>query len=913
MDDIPDNNTTPSPDAPDRLTTIVPAADAKTPVLLANSGECRLPNGERKKKNNTKAPASDAIFIGFDTEWCADPRRKLKNRILAYGLVVVRGNRISKLVVEPAGPDARHRLSLRRLLGLAIQRAIREKVLDGWPESACLAMHYGRGDLAACSDFRLLKSELNAVKGVLATGSAPLDLYFEIDNKTGLPAENLPFVPRKLQFSAIDPSGNVHRVALRVLDTFCLAPEGASLDALGKLLGYAKLDLPEGYDISDMARFREERPAEFQAYLLRDAEITARYAMRFAAFCADLGLRGVPSTLGSTAVAFLHQTLKEAGLDRQQLFGLKTETKFGYSKASGRQTRSTQSVQTFAAALIDRAAAIAYNGGRTETFVTGPVAADMLRDVDLRSAYPTAMASMGVLDYANIRVVRDEGVDLFTADSAGFAEIEFDSPASVRYPFFGVHTDRGLIFPRCGVAVATAPEIAAARRAGVSVTIRLGVIIPWNRSIRPHEMFVVRMTKLRESLKHDGKDTLESKTVKVITNSIYGKTAQGVREQSVTRSGKRETKRASRSSVTSPVLAAYTTGLVRAAIAELLNGIPPHYVTVSVSTDGFLTSAPVDEIDLSGPATQHLLEARRRIGQQTGAAPLSDHAELLEVKKQVIEVVAFRNRGIATTAYAEGSSPVLAKNGIKVAKGIDANRFVLGLYLDREYDTRVERRDLIPLRSQLEQNADLVSILRSLRVNFEPDMKRRLIGGVDVAIHHGEFAGRTHLSTQSEPFDTVEDAMLERAAFDEWRDGRNRVMKTESDWQDWLDYLASQNARARSGARIRVTSGGSTDVLKRQFLRALVRSIWGLSLGGRSHQAIADWLTASGYPTSLSAVKNATRKTLTAAEGCVAVTPASIALLRVLIARYPTLDIGRLFSTDDAEKARRQLADGEAA
>jgi hypothetical protein len=84
-------------------------------------------------------------------------------------------------------------------------------------------------------------------------------------------------------------------VRVRLLDTFCLAPEGASLDALGKLLGYPKLALPAGYDPSDMARFRDEQPEAFRAYLLRDAEITARYALRFAVFCAEhLGLRRPP-------------------------------------------------------------------------------------------------------------------------------------------------------------------------------------------------------------------------------------------------------------------------------------------------------------------------------------------------------------------------------------------------------------------------------------------------------------------------------------------------------------------------------------------------------------------------------------------------------------------------------------------
>lgn len=73
----------------------------------------------------------------------------------------------------------------------------------------------------------------------------------------------------------LDRSGNQHSLKVRFLDTCALAPESASLDALGLLLGYKKVALPAGYEKSDMGRFKNERPDAFEEYLLRDAEITA--------------------------------------------------------------------------------------------------------------------------------------------------------------------------------------------------------------------------------------------------------------------------------------------------------------------------------------------------------------------------------------------------------------------------------------------------------------------------------------------------------------------------------------------------------------------------------------------------------------------------------------------------------------
>jgi hypothetical protein len=286
------------------------------------------------------------------------------------------------------------------------------------------------------------------------------------------------------------------------------------------------------------------------------------------------------------------------------------------------------------------------------------------------------------------------------------------------------------------------------------------------------------------------------------------------------------------------------------------------------------------------------------------------HDLLLEVKKEVTEVVAFRNRGIATTSVAEGSDPVLAKNGIKVAKGVDANRFILEHFLGRYHDKRIKRKDLISLRDQMEKGADLVALHRCPRVNFEPDMKRRLVSATMVTICHGEFAGTEHLATTSESFDTVQEALAERAVFEAWRHGQKGVLKTMADWNSWRDYLDSIQARKRAGANTRITKGGSAEVLKRQFLRALVRGLWGVTLGERTHDAVAHWLSESGHPTTVSDVKNATRPNAVPVEGAVAASAAAFDLLRALTAEFPTLDVARVFGPADAEAALAFLAGG---
>ncbi len=892
--------------------------DKKSAEKNEDKEKCQIVDGAMGNPNDTgMVPESAPVFIGLDTEWCQHPRRKFENVVLAYGLAVVCGDKSHTVVIQPKGPKRQHRLSLGHLIGHALQGAIAKGVLSATPERVVVAVHFGRGDLAACRDFKLLKPQLAAVKGTLASSGRDVLLALETEAQTGVPFEQLPRVPHgERQVIALDRNRNATPLRVQFLDTHNLAPEGASLEALGALLGYPKIKLPEGYHADRMDRFQAEQPALFDAYLRRDAEITARYARRFAMFCTErLGLTRVPGTLGGAAVMLFRRMLKQGGVDESVLFGTLSVKRTRYSKATGRMLTVRERVPAFANRLINEAAGDAYHGGRTETYVTGPVhAGDLLRDIDLRSAYPSAMAAIGVPDYGSVRIVRegDEGaLEAFRVDVLGVAEVEFETPPQVRFPVFGVRTRHGLIFPRRGTTVATAPEIASAVSLGVSVTIKLGVIIEWDRATRPYEVFVVQMTQLREELKEDGRDTLESKTVKVITNSLYGKTAQGVHKSTAFDVRTGSSKQLKTSAVTCAPFAAYTTGLVRAAIAEMLNSIPAHRQVVSVSTDGFLTDAELDEIGVDGPSARVLGEARGRLAQLTGSARRDARAELLEIKKTAEEVIAFRNRGIATTGLPEGEQPILAKASVKVPREQNANDYMLGLYLGRTHDTRVQRRDLISLRDQMTRGADLVGIDRnSLRVSLEPDMKRRLRDGHMAEIKCGSHAGQSHLATASDAHDTVEEALAERQVFEAWRHQHQGVLKTAEDWASWCEFKAATLARKRSGARVKVTKGGGEDVLKRQMLRALARGMWGLELGPMSHQEVAAWLSTAGFETSINEVKNGARKGNEPVAGVVGASPGVVPLLRAIVAGFPSVEWPNFFAPEDAVKMAQLLAEG---
>ena len=59
-----------------------------------------------------------------------------------------------------------------------------------------------------------------------------------------------------------------------------LSPSGTSLEAIGKLLGVHKVELPDSYSKERMDLFLQDHPKLFETYALTDAVIAARWVAR---------------------------------------------------------------------------------------------------------------------------------------------------------------------------------------------------------------------------------------------------------------------------------------------------------------------------------------------------------------------------------------------------------------------------------------------------------------------------------------------------------------------------------------------------------------------------------------------------------------------------------------------------------
>ena len=161
-----------------------------------------------------------------------------------------------------------------------------------------------------------------------------------------------------------------------------------------------------------------------------------------------------------------------------------------------------------------------------------------------------------------------------------------------------------------------------------------------------------------------------------------------------------------------------------------------------------------------------------------------------------------------------------------------------------------------------------------------------------------QIGNRAHIAFDTVPWNTVEEAEEARAAFAGFR--RQRCLKTLDDWQFWEDFSAGaikrRRHRAKGGAGIHRTKEGEIGIMRRTFLRAYTKQVWGITRTF-SYPELSVWLTENGYPTTATEVKNAARAKLV--ENVVPVTDPVKQLLTLLRTEFPDLDVAKFVGQAD--------------
>jgi hypothetical protein len=471
----------------------------------------------------------------------------------------------------------------------------------------------------------------------------------------------------------------------------------------------------------------------------------------------------------------------------------------------------------------------------------------------------------------------------FQPDTLGVAHVEFEFPTHVRFPTMPVRTDNGLVFPRKGVSDCAAPEIALAHSLGAKLRIRHGVVVPYGTDEAVFGDFIADCIGKRSSFP---KGSLENLFWKELSNASYGKTAQGLREKRVFDLRDRTTKPLPPSKITNPYFASFITSFVRAALGEIMNGLPEDVCVFSCTTDGFLTNASQSQIDAASNGQIIALYRKSR-------AMLTGDSTVLEIKHRVRQPLGWRTRGQATIKPGvdpDGGSKnvVLAKGGIRLPEFIEdtalENAEIVRLFLNRSPDDQVTLRLKTGVRDIVTFDADLVDKSLTKRLSMEFDWKRKPRSAV-------QSKTPDHVAFSTDPWTTVDEFILMRRYWEEFAIQSPFCLKSLADYRQYATYVMSQSSLGKADSKYMRRDGGD---LKR--LRQSLGAAWRHSMAGLvwQQQAIsngefAELLTEAGIPAKRADIENAARKPF-APKKCPP-TPDVFEALSKLTRQFPSLEV----------------------
>ncbi|HCD5200354.1 hypothetical protein [Vibrio parahaemolyticus] len=831
---------------------------------------------QTKRKRREATPFFERPVIAMDTEY-VESECGSYNRILSYQFAVLFQGKLSTIILFPESTKKSGRLALDKCLVQAIEKAMEDEVLDKWPTDIILCAHWLSADLFNFSQaFDQLKTH---VKGLRKTVASLDDVYgLELDKVMSRRIDKEPL-------QAYSKSGNKKTLFITFYDTMLLSPNGSSLSSVGDLLSIPKVEIPEPYSISRMDEFLEAQPEKFAEYAITDSIISARHFERVSSFCQNtLGLNSVPFTIGGIAVkAFVNSLDDKRGY--RGLFGFEKVTKEVWPSDRSKPLTITRDVPATARMTLENFATQCYHGGRNESFIAGPTDIDTWRDYDVPSCYSAITLGLRELDYDQMYMTKD--LNDLLGDKCALAWVEFTFPSTCRFPSLAVRSEYGLIFPLSGETHCTGHELEVAYNQGAEITIKQAFVVPWKNDVRIFEPF---MKWGRERRKSFVKGSFDEKLTKEMLNSCYGKLAQSLRPKNSFDIQAGYSKQLPPSTLTNPFFAAYTTGLARALLGEMLHNIPDDKVVVSVTTDGFLTNAELNEIDLKGPICQRFRELYHRIDPTGG--------EVLELKHQAKQLIGAKTRAQYTVIESEGFEPILAKGSVKVDPMVtDQSAYMVNKYLTRKPGDKVDGSYLTPNRMRFLEHKDLMLEKRSIYQNMEFDQKRELLNPVMIDVQ-----GRKHIALETKPHKSLDEMLFTRLRFDHWR--KAHCLKTSEDWYDWQDRLVMAETASNKNLRLKANEA-SDSLMARLFLRFYAHEKSGMSKKQITAKALAEWMTDIGYPTKATAVRSAKNAKLI--EGAVPMTELTINLARLIVSKFPDFEVEILFNPESRSSLREAL------
>ena len=346
-------------------------------------------------------------------------------------------------------------------------------------------------------------------------------------------------------------------------DTQLIAPAGAAtLEHLSKALEdkeFHKKDL-HIYEKSHMDWLLEHKEKKFREYAINDAKATMKAFIELQKNFNRLENNNkefkIKRTIGSAALDYYESFIKEK-------YSLKPKNIIGKGTSTEQATHDKFSES--------------YHGGRNETYYIGKAPEEYIYfDIDYKNAYPTCLSMLYGINWdippkpitSMKQLLNIKNIHKYCT----YIQARFEFLKNPIYPCLpDFHQKYGLLYPIKGTTYTTAHEILLAHKMGAKIDIiNGGILTPkenYENYFYPFKEFYTKIIKERDAYP---KKSMMNLLYKEYANTLYGKVAQNVSEKRTYDLFGTESKEIGDSKISSPAFASNITGLMRAALGELL-------------------------------------------------------------------------------------------------------------------------------------------------------------------------------------------------------------------------------------------------------------------------------------------------------------------------------------------------------
>jgi hypothetical protein len=201
------------------------------------------------------------------------------------------------------------------------------------------------------------------------------------------------------------------------------------------------------------------------------------------------------------------------------------------------------------------------------------------------------------------------------------------------------------------------------------------------------------------------------------------------------------------------------------------------------------------------------------------------------------------------------------------------------LYRQRTFTTKLLRTTRIDMRTQWENDLDLIDVVTNIAVGLDYDMKRKLITPLNV---------NGLITATTEPWESVEAFHAARDGLEQWKKARRAVLKTVQDHSDMQAWLAARQGQAASGS----TAQSGRPPLVNAIIRAIATAA--LQTARWSYGKWARLLRACGWRVNVMTLKNAARRGRLGLGKLTTLTSDEKRFAEILVAARPCIDIEAL-------------------